>query len=44
MAIDLVPVWIAIMALAIFMYVLLDGFDLGVGILYPLAPSERDRT
>ncbi|MCB1820084.1 MAG: cytochrome d ubiquinol oxidase subunit II [Candidatus Competibacteraceae bacterium] len=44
MAIDLVPIWIAIMALAIFMYVLLDGFDLGVGILYPLAPSERDRT
>ncbi len=44
MVIDLVPIWIAIMALAIFMYVLLDGFDLGVGILYPLAPSERDRT
>lgn len=32
------------MAFAVFMYVLLDGFDLGVGILYPLAPSVRDRT
>jgi cytochrome d ubiquinol oxidase subunit II len=31
------------MALAVFMYVLLDGFDLGVGILYPLAPSTTDR-
>src|SRR5439155_3686055 len=28
-----------------FMYVLLDGFDLGVGILFPFAasPAERDR-
>lgn len=44
MAIDLVPIWTAIMALAVFMYVFLDGFDLGVGILYPLARSEQDRT
>lgn len=44
MAIDLVPIWTAIMALAVFMYVLLDGFDLGVGILYPLAPSGGDRS
>jgi cytochrome d ubiquinol oxidase subunit II len=44
MAIDLVPIWTAIMALAVFMYVLLDGFDLGVGILYPLAPSSEARS
>lgn len=44
MAIDLTPIWTAIMALAVFMYVLLDGFDLGVGILYPLAPSAADRS
>jgi len=25
------------------MYVLLDGFDLGVGILFPFAPSDQDR-
>jgi len=38
--IDLVPVWTAILAVAVFMYVLLDGFDLGVGILFPLAPDD----
>lgn len=33
----------AIIAFAIFMYVLLDGFDLGVGILFPFAPSDDCR-
>lgn len=44
MAIDLVPLWAAILALAVFMYVLLDGFDLGVGMLFALrrAPVDRD--
>lgn len=37
---DLVPIWTVIMALGVFLYVLLDGFDLGVGILYGLAPEE----
>jgi cytochrome d ubiquinol oxidase subunit II len=32
-----------IMALAVFLYVLLDGFDLGVGILFPFAPSKDCR-
>ncbi len=32
-----------IIAFAIFMYVLLDGFDLGVGILFPLAPTDDCR-
>jgi cytochrome d ubiquinol oxidase subunit II len=42
--IDLVPIWTAIVALAVFLYVLLDGFDLGVGILYGFAPqAERQR-
>ena len=41
---DLVPIWTAIMALAVFLYVLLDGFDLGVGILWGFAPeAERSR-
>ena len=40
--IDLVPIWTAIIALGVFLYVLLDGFDLGVGILYGFAP-EADR-
>jgi cytochrome d ubiquinol oxidase subunit II len=40
---DLVPIWTLILALAVFLYVLLDGFDLGVGILYGLAPDTRSR-
>ena len=43
MSIDLVPLWAAILALAVFMYVLLDGFDLGVGILARHAPDEAAR-
>ncbi|MGH8209331.1 MAG: cytochrome d ubiquinol oxidase subunit II, partial [Steroidobacteraceae bacterium] len=43
MAIDLVPVWAVLLAFGVFMYVLLDGFDLGVGILFPLAPDDRGR-
>jgi len=43
--IDLPLIWYALIATAIFLYVLLDGFDLGVGILFPFAPSDtcRDR-
>ena len=34
----------ALMGLSILIYVVLDGFDLGVGILFPFAePAERDR-
>lgn len=34
----------ALMGLSILVYVVLDGFDLGVGILFPFAaPAERDR-
>ena len=40
---DLVPIWTLILALAVFFYVLLDGFDLGVGMLYGLAPDTRSR-
>jgi cytochrome d ubiquinol oxidase subunit II len=43
MTIDLVPVWTLILGLAVFMYVLLDGFDLGVGILFPFAPDDASR-
>jgi len=40
---DLVPIWTVILALAVFFYVLLDGFDLGVGMLYGLASDARSR-
>ena len=43
MNLDLVPLWAGILALAVFMYVLLDGFDLGVGILSAFAPDEASR-
>ncbi len=36
-------IWAMIIALAIFVYVQLDGFDLGVGIIYPFAPTEECR-
>src|SRR5829696_3699367 len=43
MALDLVPIWTVILAVSVFMYVLLDGFDLGVGMLFPLAPDDAAR-
>ncbi|HEX9773098.1 MAG TPA: cytochrome d ubiquinol oxidase subunit II [Steroidobacteraceae bacterium] len=41
---DLAIVWAFIIAFAVFAYVVMDGFDLGIGILFPtLAPgTERD--
>lgn len=41
--IDLPLVWAGLIATAIFLYVLLDGFDLGVGIIFPFAPSDKCR-
>ncbi len=35
--------WVGIVGFGVFMYVLMDGFDLGIGILYPFAPSEEAR-
>jgi cytochrome bd ubiquinol oxidase subunit II len=40
---DLVPVWTLVLGLGVFLYVLLDGFDLGVGILYGFAPDRDSR-
>ncbi|MFI4965143.1 MAG: cytochrome d ubiquinol oxidase subunit II [Caulobacterales bacterium] len=44
MSLDLPLIWAAIIAIAVLMYVMLDGFDLGIGILFPFAgsPAERD--
>ncbi len=36
-------VWAAIIALATALYVVLDGFDLGIGILFPFFAREQDR-
>lgn len=40
---DLTILWAGIIAFAIMMYVLMDGFDLGLGILFPFAPDEEAR-
>ncbi len=43
MTLDLPLIWAGVIALAVLLYVLLDGFDLGVGILFPFARSPHDR-
>jgi len=42
-AIDLATVWAFIIAFAVFVYVVMDGFDLGLGMLFPLFPAKADR-
>ncbi|MBX6321669.1 MAG: cytochrome d ubiquinol oxidase subunit II [Rhodospirillaceae bacterium] len=42
-AADLPVVWAAVIAFGVAMYVVMDGFDLGVGILFPWAPGHRER-
>ena len=36
-------IWACIIGSAVAMYVILDGFDLGIGILFPYAKSDADR-
>lgn len=36
-------IWTGIIAFGVFMYVLMDGFDLGIGILFPFAADEDSR-
>jgi cytochrome d ubiquinol oxidase subunit II len=36
-------IWAGLIGTAVAMYVILDGFDLGVGILFPFAANERER-
>ncbi|MDA9865055.1 cytochrome d ubiquinol oxidase subunit II [bacterium] len=36
-------IWAGIIAFAVLTYVILDGFDLGVGILFPFAEGEREK-
>ncbi len=43
MSIDLSLVWAVIIGFGVIMYVLMDGFDLGLGILFPFAPDEESR-
>jgi cytochrome d ubiquinol oxidase subunit II len=36
-------IWAIVILFAIMMYVVMDGFDLGIGILYPLFKDKEDR-
>src|ERR1043165_5794086 len=36
-------IWAAVIGIAVAMYVILDGFDLGTGIMLPFSKSEEER-
>src|SRR5262249_36271931 len=42
-ALEFVPVWSLILGAGVFFYLLLDGFGLGVGMLYNFMPDTRSR-
>jgi cytochrome d ubiquinol oxidase subunit II len=41
---DLTTIWAFIIAFAVFMYVVMDGFDLGIGILFPTFRRGEERS
>jgi cytochrome d ubiquinol oxidase subunit II len=43
MGIDLPLIWAVIIIFGVMMYVVMDGFDLGIGILFPFMKDESDR-
>jgi cytochrome d ubiquinol oxidase subunit II len=43
MGIDLPLLWAIIIAFGLMMYVIMDGFDLGIGILFPFVHDRGDR-
>ncbi|GAA2847655.1 cytochrome bd-I ubiquinol oxidase subunit 2 apoprotein [Aminobacter aminovorans] len=43
MGIDLPVVWAVIIAFGLMMYVIMDGFDLGIGILFPFVRDREQR-
>jgi len=43
MGIDLPLIWAIIIAFGLMMYVIMDGFDLGIGILFPFVHDRHDR-
>ncbi len=40
---DYALIWYGLIGLAVLIYVILDGFDLGIGIIFPSAHSESER-
>ncbi|MCE7031282.1 cytochrome d ubiquinol oxidase subunit II [Lysobacter sp. GX 14042] len=43
MGVDLPVIWAVVILFAIGMYVVMDGFDLGIGMLFPFFPGREDR-
>ncbi|CUI97976.1 cytochrome d ubiquinol oxidase subunit II [Achromobacter kerstersii] len=43
MGIDLALIWAVIILFGVMMYVIMDGFDLGIGILFPLIRDRDER-
>lgn len=43
MGIDLPLIWAIIIAFGLMMYVVMDGFDLGIGIVFPFVSEREDR-
>ena len=41
--IDLALVWVGIIGLGVLIYVVMDGFDLGIGILFPFIQGHQER-
>jgi cytochrome bd ubiquinol oxidase subunit II len=40
---DLLTIWACLLAFAIFLYIVLDGFSLGIALLFPTARDEEER-
>ena len=43
MGIDLPLIWAVVIIFGVMMYVVMDGFDLGIGMLFPFVKGDRDR-
>lgn len=43
MGVDLALIWAVVILFGVMMYVVMDGFDLGIGILFPLVTDREER-
>lgn len=43
MGVDISLIWAVIIFFAVMLYVVMDGFDLGIGMLFPFTPQRHDR-
>lgn len=43
MGIDISVIWFVIIVFATLMYIIMDGFDLGIGIVFSFVPNANER-